>query len=102
MVSAKESSMIKSAYENSKRISEIRVMACIWIIRTLYLFCGGFTYGATTSSHCGFHCSFNASIGNASMFSNVGFDGPLTVYTTGLVTIRGIIYCIEWLSSIHH
>ena len=100
MVPAKESLMIKSAYGNSKRISEIRVMACIWIIRTLYWFCGGFIYGATASSCCGFYCSFNASIGNASMLSNVGFDGPPTVYIASLVTVQGIIYCIEWLSSI--
>jgi len=43
---AKESPMVKSAYENSKRISEIRVMACFLIIHTLYWFCGGFIYGA--------------------------------------------------------
>ena len=64
-----------------------RLELCILIIRTLYWFCGGFIYGATASSRCGFYCSFNASIGNASMLSNVGFDGPPTVYTAGLVIV---------------
>ena len=31
------------------------------------------------------------------MLSNIGFDGPPTVYTVGLVIVRGIISCIEWL-----
>ena len=71
-------------------------MAYILIICTLYWF----IYGATASNRCGFYCGFNTSLGNASMLSNVGLDGPLTVYTTGLVIVQGIIYCIEWLSSI--
>ena len=100
VVPAKESPMIKLAFGNSKRISEIRVMACILIIRTLYWFCGVFIYGATASSHCGFYFGFNASLGNASMLSNVGLDRPPTVYTTSLVIVRGIIYCIESLSTI--
>jgi len=28
------------------------------------------------------------------MLSNIGFDGPPTVCTAGLVTVRGIIDCI--------
>ena len=63
---------------------------------TLYWFCGVFIYGSSASSHCG----FNASLGNASTLSNVGLDGPPTVYTAGLVTIRGIVYYIKWLSSV--
>ena len=66
------------------------------IIRTLYWFCGVFIYGVASSSHCG----FNASLDNASMLINVGFDGPPTVYTASFVTIRGIVYYIKWLSSI--
>ena len=67
---------------------------------TLYWFCGVFIYGSATSSRCGFYCGFNASLGNVSMLSNVGFNGPLTVYITGLVIVRGIVYYIKWLSSI--
>ena len=92
--------MIKSAYGSFKRISEIRVMAYLLIVCTLYWLCGVFIYGSAASSHCGFYCGFNASLGNASMLSNVGFNGPPTVYTVGLITVQGIIYYIEWLSSI--
>ena len=88
---AKESPMIKSVYGSSKRMSKSRVMTYIFIIFTLYWFCGVFIYGATTSSRCLFYCSFNTSLGNASMLSNVSFDEPPTVYTIGLVTVRGFI-----------
>ena len=84
---AKESPTIKSAYESFKRVSEIRVMAYFLIECTLYWFCGVFIYGSTASSYCGRYCGFNASLGNAFMFSNVGFDGPPMVYTVGLVTV---------------
>ena len=63
---------------------------------TLYWFCGVFIYGSVASSHRG----FNASLGNAYMLNNVDFDGPPMVYTTGLITIRGIIYYIDCLSCI--
>ena len=39
--------------------------------------------------------------GNTFRLSNVGFDRPLTVYTVGIVTVRGIVYHIKWLVSIH-
>ena len=100
VVPAKESPMIKSAYEGSKRISEIRIMAYILIIRTFYWFCGVFIYSAIASTRYGFYYGFNTSLANASMLNNVGLDEPLIVYTAGLITFRGIIYCIEWLSSI--
>ena len=83
MVPAKESPMIKLAYGSSKRISEIKVMAYILIIHTLYWFCGVFIYGVALSSHCG----FNSYLGNASMLINVGFDESPMVYTVGFVTI---------------
>ena len=67
-----------------------------FIVCTLYWFCGVFIYGSATSSRCG----FNASLGNAFMLSNVGFNGPPMVYTVGLVIVRGIVYYIKWLSSI--
>ena len=38
--------------------------------------------------------------GNAFRLSNVGFDGPPTVYIASIVTIRGIVYHIKWLVSI--
>ena len=38
--------------------------------------------------------------GNAFKLSNVGFDGPPTVYTANIVTVRGIVYHIKWLVSI--
>ena len=41
-------------------------------------------------SRCGCYGGFNTSFGNASCFSNVGFDGLPTVYTAGLVIIRGV------------
>ena len=72
-------------------------MVCLLIVCTLYWLCGVFIYGSVASSRC----DFNASLGNASMLSNVGFDGPPTIYTVGLITVWGIIYYIEWLSSIH-
>ena len=71
-------------------------MAYFMIIHTLYWFCGVFIYGSVASSHRG----FNASLGNAYMLNNVDFDGPPMVYTTGLITIRGIIYYIDCLSCI--
>ena len=101
VVPAKESLMIKLAYGSFKRVSEIRVMTYFLIVCTLYWFCGVFIYGSATSSHCGFYCGFNASLGNASMLSNVGFDQSPTVYAASLLTVRGIIYYIECLSSIH-
>lgn len=55
-----------------------------------------FIYGSAASSRYGFYCGFNASFGNAFRLSNVGFDGPLTVYTFGLVTVWGIAYYIKW------
>ena len=97
VVPAKESLMINSAYGSFKKVSEIRVMVCLLIVCTLYWLCGVFIYGSVASSRC----DFNASLGNASMLSNVGFDGPPTIYTVGLITVWGIIYYIEWLSSIH-
>ena len=100
MVLAKESLMIKSVYGSFKRISEIRVMAYFMIIHTLYWFCGVFIYGVASSSCCGFYCDFNASLGNASMLINVGFDGLPTVYTASFITVRGTVYYIKWLSSI--
>ena len=100
MVPAKESPMIKSAYGSFKRISKIRVMMYFMIICALYWFCGVFIYGVASSSCCGFYCGFNASLGNASMLINVGFDGPPTVYTSGFVIVQGIVYYIKWLSSI--
>ena len=66
-----------------------------FIVHPLYWFCGVFIYGAALSSRCDFYYGFNASLGNASMLSNVGLDGPPTVYTAGHITVRGIIYCIE-------
>ena len=71
-------------------------MAYLLIVYTLYWFCGVFIYGSATSSHCG----FNASLGNASMLNNVGFNGSPTVYTVGIIIVRGIIYYIECLSCI--
>ena len=62
-------------------------MAYILIIRTLYWFCGVFIYDAALSSYCGFYYDFNASLGNASMLINVGFDESLMVYTAGFVTV---------------
>ena len=100
MVPAKDSPMIKSAYGSFKRVLEIRVMVYFLIVCTLYWFCGVFIYGFIASSCCGPYCGFNASLGNASMFSNVGFDGPPMVYTVGLVTVRGIVYYIKRLPSI--
>ena len=97
---AKESPTIKSAYESFKRVSEIRVMAYFLIECTLYWFCGVFIYGSTASSYCGRYCGFNASLGNASMLSNVGFRGPPMVYIASLVIVRGIVYYIKWLPSI--
>ena len=91
MVPAKESSMIKSAYGSFKRISKIRVMAYLLIVYTLYWFCGVFIYGVASSNHCG----SNASLGNASVLINVGFDRPPTVYTVGFVTIQSIVYYIK-------
>ena len=75
-------------------------MVYFLIVCTLYWFCGVFIYGFVASSCCGPYCGFNASLGNASMFSNVGFDGPPMVYTVGLVTVRGIVYYIKRLPSI--
>ena len=97
----KEALIIKSAYESFKKVSDIRVMASLLIVCTLYWFYGVFIYGFVASSRCGPYCGFNASLGNASMFSNVGFDGPPMVYTVGLVTIRGIVYYIKRIPSIH-
>ena len=71
-------------------------MAYLLIVYTLYWFCGVFIYGSATSSHCG----FNAFLGNASMLNNVGFNGSPTVYTVGIIIVRGIIYYIECLSCI--
>ena len=75
--------MINSAYGSFKKVSEIRVMVCLLIVWTLYWLCGVFIYGSVASSRC----DFNASLGNASMLSNVGFDGPPTIYTVGLITV---------------
>ena len=83
VVPAKESLMINSAYGSFKKVSEIRVMVCLLIVCTLYWLCGVFIYGSVASSRC----DFNASLGNASMLSNVGFDGPPTIYTVGLITV---------------
>ena len=101
VVSAKESPMIKSAYGSFKRVLEIKVMAYFLIMCTLYWFYEVLIYGFVASSRCGFYCGFNASLGNASMLSDVSFDRPLTVYTAGLVTVWGIVYYIKWISSIH-
>ena len=92
---AKESPMIKSVYGSFKRVSKIRVIVYFFIVCTLYWFCGVFIYGSFASSHCGFYCGFNGSLGNTSMLSNVGFDGPSMVYTASLVTVRGIVYYIK-------
>ena len=100
VVLAKESPMIKSTYGSFKRVFEIKVMAYFLIVCTLYWFYGVFIYGSAASSHCGFYCGFNASLGNASMLSNVGFNRPPMVYTAGHVTIQGIVYYIKWLSSV--
>ena len=35
------------------------------------------------------------------MLSNISFDGPPTVCFAGLVTVSGIIDCIEWLPYLH-
>ena len=83
VVPAKESLMINLAYGSFKKVSEIRVMVCLLIVCTLYWLCGVFIYGSVASSRC----DFNASLGNASMLSNVGFDGPPTIYTVGLITV---------------
>ena len=38
--------------------------------------------------------------GNTFRLSNVGFDGPPTIYIASIVTVRGIVYHIKWLVSI--
>ena len=79
---------------------ELRCIFVFLIVCTLCWFCGVFIYDSAASSRCGFYCGFNASLGNAFMLSNVGFDQPPTIYTASLVTVQGIVYNIKWLSSI--
>ena len=90
MVPAEESPMTKSAYENFKKSirNQSYGVSLYWkLCVPSFWFCGMFIYGSAASSRYGFYCSFNASFGNAFKLSNVGFDGPPTVYTAGLITI---------------
>ena len=90
MVPAKESPMTKSAYGNFKKSirDQSYNVSLYWkLCVPSFWLCGMFIYGSAASSHYGFYCSFNASYGNAFKLSNVGFDGPPTVYTAGLVTV---------------
>ena len=98
MVPAKESAMTKSAYENFKKSirNQSYGVSLYWKLCVLFfLFYGMLIYGSTVSSRYGFYCGFNASFGNAFKLSNVGFNGPPTVYTAGLITIQDIAYYIK-------
>ena len=104
MVSVKESSMTKFVYGNFKKSirNQSYGISLYWkLCVPSFWFYGIFIYGSATSNCYGFYCGFNASFGNALRLSNVGFDGPPIVYTTGLVTVRGIVFYIKWPSFIH-
>ena len=99
MVFSKESSMTKLVYENFKKSirDQSYDISLYWkLCVPFFWFCGMFIYGFVASNCYGFYCGFNASFGNAFRLSNVGFDGPPTVYTVGLVTVRDIVYYIKW------
>ena len=94
MVPATTSPMPKLVSESLLEITQnskitMSAFRCVFVpsigaVRAIYI------YISLAPSHCGYYGGFNTSFGNASCFSNVGFDGLPTVYTTGLVTVQGI------------